>query len=202
MIASTLHLSIQDLARLRIKDAYGIHRIVYDLFEPARDMSDPHQSSSSGILYADKGMRDGRRTILIVSDRAPRHAAHGALQTKNVPEALLGHTNYRFEVVVNPVKRVNATGKIVPLRTHEDIAAWFVGKSPAWGFAAAENQLEVVTTGVLQFEKKGQKVTLGQATIRGVLQVTDPDRFAQSFSRGIGRGKAFGCGLLQIVPAQ
>jgi CRISPR system Cascade subunit CasE len=30
--------------------------------------------------------------------------------------------------------------------------------------------------------------------------VADPDLFRQSFLHGIGRGRAFGFGLLQIVP--
>ncbi|MCD8476336.1 MAG: type I-E CRISPR-associated protein Cas6/Cse3/CasE [Shewanella fodinae] len=28
----------------------------------------------------------------------------------------------------------------------------------------------------------------------------DPEQFKQSFKNGIGKGRAFGCGLLQIVP--
>ena len=38
------------------------------------------------------------------------------------------------------------------------------------------------------------------ATLKGELRVTDLDYFRQSFLQGIGRGRAFGFGLLQIVP--
>jgi CRISPR system Cascade subunit CasE len=37
---------------------------------------------------------------------------------------------------------------------------------------------------------------------RGVLTVTDPARFYGTFTRGIGSAKAFGFGLLVIVPLQ
>jgi CRISPR system Cascade subunit CasE len=201
MFATLLHLSVQDMARLRIKDAYGIHRVVYDLFDLVRDSATKEgQAASSGILYADRGMKKGRREILIVSDRSPRQAPCGNLETREIPEKLLNFPSYRFEITINPVKRESASGKLVPLRTREAIGEWFAVKAPGWGFKLATGHLEVQSMDVACFEKKGQRVTLGQATLTGLLHVCDAARFAQSFMRGIGRGKAFGCGLLQIVP--
>ena len=37
---------------------------------------------------------------------------------------------------------------------------------------------------------------------QGVLTVTDPIRFHEAFTRGIGSAKAFGFGLLVIAPLQ
>jgi CRISPR system Cascade subunit CasE len=200
MFASLLRLSVQDMARLRIKDAYGIHRVVYDLFDPSRDNTPVEgRSASSGILYADRGLKKGWREILIVSDRSPRQAPGVRLETREIPSKLLDFPSYRFEITINPVKRENASGKIVPLRTREAVSEWFAAKAPGWGFEAGH--LEVQSMNVAQFEKKGQRVTLGQATLTGLLQVRDAARFARSFRRGLGRGKAFGCGLLQITPA-
>ena len=54
---------------------------------------------------------------------------------------------------------------------------------------------------VLQFAGKSKHlITISRAVIQGVLKVTDKERFRQSFAAGLGRGRAFGCGLLQIVP--
>jgi len=36
--------------------------------------------------------------------------------------------------------------------------------------------------------------------LKGELYVIDSEQFKQSFRQGIGRGRAFGFGLLQIVP--
>lgn len=195
MFASLLRLSVQDMARLRMKDAYGVHRVVYDLFDPVR----ADAAESSGILHADRGMKKGWREILIVSDRSPRQAPYGSIETREIPEKLLTFPAYRFEITINPVKRDSASGKLVPLRTREAVGEWFAAKAPGWGFEAAD--LEVQSMNVAQFEKKGQRVTLGQATLTGLLHVRDAARFARSFMHGIGRGKAFGCGLLQIIPA-
>jgi CRISPR system Cascade subunit CasE len=49
-------------------------------------------------------------------------------------------------------------------------------------------------------EKNGREITQGQARILGRLRVINKEKFVQSFKQGIGRGRSFGCGLLQIVP--
>lgn len=43
------------------------------------------------------------------------------------------------------------------------------------------------------------RVTLTSIDFTGVLTVTDVDRFAESLRHGIGRGRAFGCGLLSVA---
>jgi CRISPR system Cascade subunit CasE len=199
MFASVLRLSLNDMAKLRVKDAYSIHRVVYDLFEPVPDRAaDNGQVPSSGILYADRGTKKGWREIIIVSNRSPQQPPNGEIESREIPEKLLGFSTYRFETTVNPVKRESSSGRLMPLRTREAVAEWFAAKSLGWGFDA--QHLEVMSLEVLQFEKKGQQVTLGQATLTGLLDVRDTARFARSFTNGIGRGKAFGCGLLQIAP--
>ncbi|WP_433515380.1 type I-E CRISPR-associated protein Cas6/Cse3/CasE [Nonomuraea sp. CA-143628] len=51
-------------------------------------------------------------------------------------------------------------------------------------------------------EKKDGKhaVRIGRAEIRGELTVTDPRVFAEVLTVGLGRGRAYGCGLILIKP--
>jgi CRISPR system Cascade subunit CasE len=121
----------------------------------------------------------------------------------------LDYEHYRFEVVINPTKREKlersetgkkVSGKIIALRKREEIATWFIEKAPHWGFKVSPEHLEVREIEVKRFEKGGQTITQGQAKLIGRLTVTDKEKFVQSFQQGIGRGRAFGCGLLQIVP--
>lgn len=44
------------------------------------------------------------------------------------------------------------------------------------------------------------RLTIGTALFEGELEVTDAERFRAAFRNGIGPGKAFGCGLLSLVP--
>ena len=52
------------------------------------------------------------------------------------------------------------------------------------------------------FHKKENRGYHGGVQFRGVLEVTDPVKFAQAHSKGIGSAKAFGFGLLLLAPVQ
>jgi CRISPR system Cascade subunit CasE len=202
MIASALHLSRADVKALKINDAYSLHIAIYSLFDDVRSSEDKQKSIPSGILYADKGGDFDGRKILMLSNRQPNIPEHGELSIKKIADSFLDYENYRFEVVMNPTKRENQSRKIIALRKREDIAEWFITKAPQWGFAVSPEHLEVREIEVKRFEKKkgGQTVTQEQAKLIGRLTVTDKEKFVQSFQNGIGRGRAFGCGLLQVVP--
>lgn len=208
MIASALHLSRADLKALKVTDAYSIHRVVYSLFADIRSEADKQKSLPSGILYADKGGDFHGRKILILSNRQPNLPEHGELTIKKIADSFLANSHYRFEVVINPTKRDNTTKKLVAITalsgddtsTREKIADWFVNKAPQWGFTVSPAHLEVREIDVKRFQKNGQTITQSQAKLIGRLAVTDQAKFVQSFQNGIGRGRAFGAGLLQIVP--
>ena len=200
MIASALHLSRADVKALKITDAYSLHRVVYSLFEDVRSNEEKQKSIPSGILYADKGGDFQGRKILLLSNRQPNLPEHGELSIKKIADNFLAYEHYRFEVVINPTRRENQSRKMIVLRKREDIAAWFIAKAPHWGFAVSSEYLEVREIEVKRFEKGGQTVTQGQAKLIGRLTVINKEKFVHSFQNGIGRGRAFGCGLLQIVP--
>ena len=196
MYLSAYRLSRTDSRHLRLTDCYSVHRVVYDLFDPVRSEG---EQTHSGILYVDKGEDRQERLVLILSNRLPKTPAYGKVETRTLERLHLDFSTYRFEIVVNPVRRNNQTRKIVPVRGRAAIARWFMDKAPTWGFAVPELSLQVAEITVDRFKAK-ETVTLGKARLTGMLHVTDRQRFVQSVCQGIGRGRAFGCGLLQIVP--
>lgn len=205
LIASVLHLDRKAVQALKINDAYGLHKAVYSLFPDVRSADEKQASKPSGFLYADQGGDYKSRKILLLSDREPMEqidSQYGEVQSKIISPDFLQHDTYRFKVVVNPTRRDSASRKLVPVKGRDAIAQWFMERAPAsWGFGVVPSQLQVGSTDVLNFKDKAQRqITLAQAQIQGVLQVADRQQFIQSFSQGIGRGRAFGCGLLQIVP--
>ena len=202
MIAGVLRLSRADIKALKITDEYSLHRVVYDLFEDVRSEEEKRASKASGILYADKGGDFSHRQILFLANRMPQQPQHGELgKLIPIPDDFLQHERYRFEVTVNPTKREKATKRLVPIRGREAVTEWFMAKAPdAWGFSVDSSSLQVLKLTVREFDKQGHAVTQGQASLQGVLTVTERSRFITSFQQGIGRGRAFGCGLLQIVP--
>lgn len=207
MIASILLLSRADIKALRIKDTYSLHRVVYNLFDDIRNETEKKSSIASGILYADKGYinasENKQRKILILSNRLPNQPQHGLLsESKNIPGSFLQYDNYGFEAIINPTKRDNKTGKTVAICGRDAVTQWFIEKAPkSWGFTIKPESMQIQNLSVQQFAKNEHTtVTQGKAIIKGELQVTNREQFIQSFESGIGRGRAFGFGLLQIVP--
>lgn len=205
LVASVLHLDRKAIKALKITDPYSLHRVVYSLFEDVRSEQEKQASSTSGILYAEQGGDYKSRKILLLSNRSPKEKVdgkYGEVQSKAISDSFLHHSNYRFKVIVNPTKRDSASRKLVPIRGREAIHDWFAERAKtSWGFEVLPDQLQVDSINVLQFKDKNQRdITMAQAQVQGVLKVTDRQQFINSFSQGIGRGRAFGCGLLQLVP--
>jgi CRISPR system Cascade subunit CasE len=198
MIASVLTLSFFDCKIHRITDPYRIHRTVYSLF-PKTD------EGGRDFLFADKGAgsdepRSLTRRILILSKRPPLQPKYGRIESKEIPGSFLSWDHYGFELRLNPVKREKGGGKLVPIRGRENLLEWLCAKSESWGFTTNRERLQIQSSGVQSFGKQNDQVIQNTATFIGTLQVTDRPLFIKSFEEGIGRGKGFGFGLLEITP--
>lgn len=205
LFASVLHLSRKDVSALKINNPYALHLAVYKLFADVRTTEEKQQSLASGFLYADQGGNYKSRKILLLSNRPPNQQIdnqYGQVLTKPIAENFLNYQHYRFKVIINPTKRASASRKLIPIKGREAISSWFTERTENnWGFKLVEPQLQIDAMNVLQFKGKNQRqITQAQAHLQGVLTVTNRQLFKQSFATGIGRGKAFGCGLLQLVP--
>jgi CRISPR system Cascade subunit CasE len=105
-------------------------------------------------------------------------------------------------------------GKRVELHREEDRLAWLArrGREQA-GFSLEQVRLEPAGRDVpgTRGDPAGRiignslrldrRMTFGTCLFEGTLRVTDRDPFIEALARGIGPGKAFGCGLLSIAPA-
>ncbi|MBF0376317.1 MAG: type I-E CRISPR-associated protein Cas6/Cse3/CasE [Desulfamplus sp.] len=219
MILSMLKLSRADCNALNIKDIYSIHKVIYSLFpQPDNENTQqqkeeqpygnkPHTDkaeklSSRDFLFVDKGGDFHAREILILSLSQPALPEYGEISSKIIPESFLQMDNYGFEVVLNPVKRDNKSGKLISVRGRQNLLQWFIDKTEKGelGFTVDSKTLQVNREGVLRYQKNGATCTHNTATFKGKLKVTDRSKFIQTFEKGIGRAKGFGFGLLQIVP--
>lgn len=201
MKASVLRLSRLDFDNIRkenngVFDTYTIHKIVYSLFPKENAENDEKRN----FLFAYQGGDFNEKRILIFSKENPIEAKYGKIETHDVPEDFLNQEFYGFQVQMNPVKCDNETKKKIAIRGKENLIKWFLEKSSSFGFEIIEDSLSVSDTNVLKFSKKGKNVVLGKALFTGRLKVTDKELFRKSVEEGIGKGKAFGFGLLQVVP--
>ncbi|MDO4856406.1 MAG: type I-E CRISPR-associated protein Cas6/Cse3/CasE [Thermoguttaceae bacterium] len=203
MFLTQLKLSVQDVTDLRIKDDYAVHKIVYSFFR---------KEDGNRILYVDKGFRKEYRVLWILSQTEPQ-ISFGEFETRSVSEDFLNHKRYSFEILLNPVRKSKELGKLVPVRApskeerendpqKDDLLDWFRQKAGQNGFAPGPD-LQYIVKPVQMFSQKDHKeqtVFHNKVQFSGTLTVTDPERFRSAFENGIGKAKAFGFGLLQLVP--
>lgn len=202
LYASVLRQDRAAVKALRVTDLYSLHRVVYGLFEDVRSEAQKQASEPSGIQWVDKGGDHLCRQILLLSDRRPQTGEYGEVESRSLPDDFLSHRHYRFTVTVSPTRRDNQSRQLKPVKGREAIADWFIERAATnWGFCIDPARLQIDDVRVAQFKGKAERtITLQQATLSGYLTVTDPERFALSVASGLGRGRAFGCGLLQVVP--
>ena len=112
-------------------------------------------------------------------------------------------SRWRFRLTANPTvskSRTKERGKVLAHITPHFQKQWLVKQSERRGFTLCEDEFEVMSSQWLHFNKKGQNaVTILSVTFEGVLTVTDEALFRTALIEGIGRGKAYGMGLLTLM---
>lgn len=110
----------------------------------------------------------------------------------------------RFRLTANPTVSVSKNkgerGKVFAHITAEHQREWLMNKSAANGFMLTEDSFDIVQSKWKRFYKAGSKyVTLLSVTYEGILEITDEELFRNALVNGIGRGKAYGMGLLTVM---
>lgn len=117
----------------------------------------------------------------------------------------------RFRVNLNTVKSICddnkhiKRGRLVPVGLDE-LYKFFLDRTEKNGFSVKEDEFDIRSRGEKLFVKKEEnkekntKVNLVSATYEGILTVTDAEKFKDTLVNGIGRKKAYGFGLLTIIP--
>lgn len=102
----------------------------------------------------------------------------------------------------------------VPHRTVTHQMGWLLKRTAKLGFSVPEASstdamqetvpdVRIIDRSRLQFSKRGIKgrVTIQTVTFEGHLVIEDVERFREVLVAGVGRAKAYGCGLLTLAPA-
>lgn len=113
--------------------------------------------------------------------------------------------SWAFRLTSNPTHRgtVNGQKKILGHVTVAQQMGWLLGKAESLGMGLGDEDeptFQLTSRAARQFRRGGDLVTINTATFNGVLEVKDPELFKQALVGGIGRAKAYGCGLLTLAP--
>ncbi|MFF0146547.1 CRISPR system Cascade subunit CasE [Amycolatopsis sulphurea] len=113
-----------------------------------------------------------------------------------------------FRMVANPTRCDGQTRKHIPYRQPDDQLDWLVRKGERHGFVipgAAGGRPDVAVTVVptITGRKNAKtKITVEAVRFDGRLVVTDVGAFTAALVNGVGRAKAYGCGLISVAPAR
>lgn len=114
---------------------------------------------------------------------------------------------WHFRITANPTKSLSNNtkqrGKVVAHTTIGYQKKWLMEKSIKNGFTITEDTFDVVQSGWKHFYKRDNKtnrrVSILSVTYEGVLTISNVESFKEALINGIGRGKAYGMGLLTIA---
>lgn len=133
-------------------------------------------------------------------------------ETKNYSlllDRLKERQTWQFRLRANPTRSSfseksteTGRGKVFAHVTQAQQKQWLIDKATPLGFSVSEESFDIVHTQWDKFSKTmggKREVTIRTATYEGALTVTDSELFKGTLLKGIGRAKAYGCGLLTIA---
>lgn len=210
----------QQLAQTLLHDTYREHQALWRLFEANPD-------ASRDFLYR-QVIENGRVKYYVLSKREPVDRSGMWLvdapkrydpkleegqrlfftlrANPVVTVATAEGKKLRHDVVMNAKKQMRvdalppADRPMLQQLVQDSCMPWLQMRSELNGFSIEPNL--VIVDGYQQHESfaKQQKRPVRYSTVdfQGILTVTDPDRFRSALFSGIGKAKAFGCGLMLI----
>ncbi|WP_367342266.1 type I-E CRISPR-associated protein Cas6/Cse3/CasE [Limosilactobacillus sp.] len=156
---------------------------------------------------------NGRQYLLLLSNEKPaldpfeQFGIKGSAQIKNYQpflNKLVDEQIMRFRLTANPTYREAASGKVFPHITVEQQKSWLLKQSVKSGFKLITGTNDELIYDIVSrdwpilYHKR--RIRLSRVTFEGILQITNIDQFRKALLTGIGREKAFGMGLLTVIP--
>ena len=115
-------------------------------------------------------------------------------------------SSWQFRLTANPTKCCKdpkapaERGTVAAHCSTKYQKQWLLDRAAKHGFALREEEFTVTRVQWQHFAKHGTRpVTLLAVTYEGVLQVTDSEQFRALLCQGMGRGKAYGLGLMTVM---
>lgn len=177
------------------------------IFKKLRSLDDYHAYIESafpaeqllGVRKRHLWRLDGQ-TILLVSEDDPDKEAlgkYGKVAIKDYSK-FINNINiqrpYQFKLVANPLQS-DIKDRRIPCHGNRQRLEWLKKQGARYGFTVIQAKI----TGYKENRIRKHGFTVKSVTFEGILQVTDIEKFKQALTEGIGREKAYGCGLMTIM---
>ena len=205
-----------------------LSKIILDLRHPSvrqalRDVNDMHRNLMAGFANADSETpradmqvlyrvieRRDQIYLLVSSDEKPNAAALSARGFRTDDSMMRDISSLRgvfaagkvlrFELLASPCRKIggDGNGRRDFLAEAEERAAWLRRKGEAGGFEVLFAD-EISGRIDLRGHRGGSEVKNSAVLFSGMLKITDADAFWKSYTQGIGPGKAYGLGMMNVA---
>lgn len=177
------------------------------IFKKLRSLDDYHAYIESafpaeqllGVRKRHLWRLDGQSVLLVSEDEPDEEALgkYGKVTTKSYDrfiDNISPERPYQFKLVANPLQN-DIKDRRIPCHGNKQRLEWLKKQGKRYGFTVIQAKI----TGYKENKIRKHGFTVKSVTFEGILQVTDTKKFSQALAQGIGREKAYGCGLMTIM---
>lgn len=185
--------------RRDLSDVHQLHRSVMSMFP---EVPGETPRVDLGVLYR---LEPGDKAVLLVQSSAPAErqpagfTIAGSRPLEPLLDALQPGQRVRYRVVANATRSTferGTRGKLKAL-TGQDASEWWQRRAAVCGLQlGADHTAETVG---LTGRRGENQVTVIGTRFDGIATVLDADSLRTAVREGIGRAKAYGCGLLSLA---
>jgi CRISPR system Cascade subunit CasE len=107
----------------------------------------------------------------------------------------------RHDVLMDAKWHCRQQGRDAPWEVREAMDAnaeqWLASRCGEWGFTL-DTPLQLSGYRQHQWRRKQRQICFSSVDYEGVITVTDPERLRAALFNGVGRSRAFGCGMIMV----
>ncbi|MGW4646975.1 type I-E CRISPR-associated protein Cas6/Cse3/CasE [Kitasatospora sp. NPDC004289] len=197
-------------ARRDHTNAVDLHHRLMSLFDDDIPATEPRRHL--GVLFRTETTDTGVH-ILLQSAREPDldrlPAGYGIAATKSLTpllDAMRPGLSVSYRIAANPIRKPGRTTRelyklsaIVPL--HGAAAdEWWTRQAEASGLALTALRSTPMDAAQGTRRSDQNRIKHARVLFEGTATITDTDALRTRLTEGIGKGKAYGCGLLSLAP--
>ncbi len=181
-------------------DQEVLHKAVMGLFPDTIPGEPEQRRANNGILHRYDARATGLARLLVqhATPLRPALASDPALLHTDLQPLLVNlgvGTGARFRIVLNAVRSQTRSKRRVPITDLDDLVTWGLQRLTAAGLDMIQLADQPATT----LGTAGNS-PLWTAQYDGHAFIADPDTTRRALLNGLGRAKAYGCGLLSLAP--
>lgn len=207
------------LTRQSIGDVHLMHTLVMDGFAPQLSTADfiadaaqghPQHRAEHNILHVIEPRPNGDIWLMVQATTAGNWDNTRLADALTAPVSTQRHTPatdgwVRYRIVLSAAHTDSKTRRRRSLRDASEVEQWWRNKTPSIGLDVANHRVDLVESHELRAPSKkgaGSKLRINAHTLTGAATVTDASKLLDACTAGVGRSRAYGCGLLLTLPGR